>query len=340
MLGIFSQDIPAIEAPSPEDCYSICAKQVLDADEHAAGLNHWQQDYEQLSAGGFCGTLEEVWFDNIQFFREKTNQVMHETGKAWEGSRTVGLSVRLGNDGFFSGHPLQPDSLFTLGNGGDFSFRTPQNFDLLAVTVDAVSLREYGEKLWQVDTEQRMPQVGLIHPSVAATDALRQFLLVLLSTLETNPKLLNYTPIRSGIEQEVFNRIICTVNEAPAQQPEMEPGSRHRIVALARDYLLAHSDEPVTVADLCTALNVSRRTLQYSFQAVLSINPVAWLRAMRLNNVRRSLKVARGTPGATVADIAARWGFWHLSAFAADYKLMFGELPSQTLRQTARTKLH
>ncbi|GHU15365.1 hypothetical protein AGMMS50225_28560 [Betaproteobacteria bacterium] len=35
----------------------------------------------------------------------------------------------------------------------------------------------------------------------------------------------------------------------------------------------------------------------------------------------------------TVGDIAARWGFWHLSHFAADYKEMFGELPSDTLRQ-------
>jgi len=32
-----------------------------------------------------------------------------------------------------------------------------------------------------------------------------------------------------------------------------------------------------------------------------------------------------------LSDIAARWGFWHLSHFAADYKSMFGELPSETL---------
>ena len=34
----------------------------------------------------------------------------------------------------------------------------------------------------------------------------------------------------------------------------------------------------------------------------------------------------------SVADVAASWGFWHLSHFAADYKAMFGELPSETLR--------
>lgn len=340
MSGIFNHEIPAIETSSPEDCYSICATRALDADEHAAGLNHWKQDYEQLSAGLFHGTLEEIWFDNIQFFRERTDQVVHETGQAWEGSRTIGVPIWLGNDGSFSGNEILPNSLITLGDGGEMNFRTPQHLDVLAVTVDAASLREYGEQLWQVDTEQKMPRSGLITPPVEATNALRQFLLMLLSTLEASPKLLNYAPIRKGIEQEVFNKIVCTVNEAPEQRPAPEPGSRHRIVAMARDYQLAHSDEPVTVADLCTALKVSRRTLQYSFQAVLNVNPVAWLRATRLNGVRRSLKAARHDPRATVSDIAARWGFWHLSAFAADYKLMFGELPSQTLRQTTPTVWH
>jgi AraC-like DNA-binding protein len=34
----------------------------------------------------------------------------------------------------------------------------------------------------------------------------------------------------------------------------------------------------------------------------------------------------------TIGDAAAQWGFFHLSHFAADYHLLFGELPSQTLR--------
>ncbi|MBL8451298.1 MAG: helix-turn-helix domain-containing protein, partial [Zoogloea sp.] len=61
------------------------------------------------------------------------------------------------------------------------------------------------------------------------------------------------------------------------------------------------------------------------------LNPVSFLRAMRLNGVRRALRKADGVHE-SVADVAARWGFWHLSHFAADYKAMFGELHSETLR--------
>ena len=67
---------------------------------------------------------------------------------------------------------------------------------------------------------------------------------------------------------------------------------------------------------------------------MLDINPVAYIRTMRLNGVRRELKMANPHTD-TVQDIAARWGFWHLSHFCTDYRLMFGELPSATLRHSS-----
>jgi AraC-like DNA-binding protein len=49
-----------------------------------------------------------------------------------------------------------------------------------------------------------------------------------------------------------------------------------------------------------------------------------------LNGVRRGLRDAE--KGVAVQDVAAHWGFWHLGQFAQDYKRLFGELPSTTLR--------
>jgi AraC family ethanolamine operon transcriptional activator len=97
----------------------------------------------------------------------------------------------------------------------------------------------------------------------------------------------------------------------------------------------AHAEEPINVPDLCEAIHVSRRTLQYSFQDVLQMSPVTYLRALRLNGVRRDLRRGGDEP---VADRAARWGFWHLSRFAADYRHMFGELPSETLGHARRDR--
>jgi AraC family ethanolamine operon transcriptional activator len=57
---------------------------------------------------------------------------------------------------------------------------------------------------------------------------------------------------------------------------------------------------------------------------------MAYFKALRLDAVRQELKTApAGTT--TVRLIAQRWGFRHTGEFAADYRRLFGELPSQTL---------
>jgi AraC family ethanolamine operon transcriptional activator len=84
------------------------------------------------------------------------------------------------------------------------------------------------------------------------------------------------------------------------------------------------------VLDLCRELAVSERTLHYAFQEVRGLSPMAYFQANRLNAVRQELKAApAGT--ATVQEIAQRWGFFHTGEFAAAYRRLFGELPSQTL---------
>lgn len=313
-----------------DDCFTLQESVTTDADDHAAGLQHWSQDYEQLSTGAFEGVLDEVWFGNVQLFRERTNQIVHQNGAAWEGSRTIAVVNTASEEGLFSGTLLNRDTIFTFGD--QFDFRTPKDLDLLAITVDANALNEFASTVWHTDIEHSVPHSGALKGAPEIPSRLREFFMLLLSSIKNNPKMLNYLQIRKGMEQEVLNSIILAVGDTSATTDASVAQSRKAVVEKVREYVLAHREDPVTVADLCSALNVSRRTLQYSFQAVLNVNPVAYLRAIRLNGTRRALRSACGTPNASVADIAARWGFWHLSHFAADYKLMFGELPSQTLR--------
>jgi AraC family ethanolamine operon transcriptional activator len=285
-----------------------------------------------LSGGTFHGVLNEVWFDNVQIFRERTNQVVYETGRAWDGSRTMGIPVAMEGEGIFCGSRFNLDSIVTIGDGDLFDLRTPKSLDLLGVTIDADDLSEFAAQVWKTDTEEKLDGKDVLTPSAETGRGLCDFLLEMLANIHAAPQILNYAQIRRSMGQEIYNNlvgVICGTDALKAEPPAA--ASRKAVVASAKEYVLNNPEEPITVADLCKALGISRRTLQYAFQSVLDINPVAYLRAVRLNSVRRMLK--RADAGASVADIAARWGFWHLSRFAADYKLLFGELPSQTLRQ-------
>jgi AraC-like DNA-binding protein len=56
-----------------------------------------------------------------------------------------------------------------------------------------------------------------------------------------------------------------------------------------------------------------------------------YLRRLRLHHVHAEL-AAHSPDSVTVTMVAGRWGFVHLGRFAGQYRQLFGETPSETLR--------
>lgn len=94
-------------------------------------------------------------------------------------------------------------------------------------------------------------------------------------------------------------------------------------------YIRERLGEPLCIDEVCIALRVSRRYLEYAFTDALGTSPSRYLRLLRLHEVRRRFKNADA--GTTVTREALRLGFNHLSMFAVQYKKIFGESPSATL---------
>lgn len=103
------------------------------------------------------------------------------------------------------------------------------------------------------------------------------------------------------------------------------------VIRRAAEYIYAHAAEPVTPADIAAAVGLSVRSLQRGFRDHYRCTPSDYLRAIRLRRVREDL--ANALPDtASVTKIASQWGFHHHGRFAAEYRRMFGESPSHTLR--------
>ncbi len=111
--------------------------------------------------------------------------------------------------------------------------------------------------------------------------------------------------------------------------------SYKQMVRKVRDMVQDGSRVAPSVEELCGVLHVSPRTLQYAFQKSLGVSAAAYVRSLRLDQVRRTLLEA--APGSLrVGDVAVRWGFWHASQFSRLYARQFGELPSETLAASRR----
>ena len=79
------------------------------------------------------------------------------------------------------------------------------------------------------------------------------------------------------------------------------------------------------------AAQVSERTLRNTFQEYFGVGPIRLLKVRQLREIRAALSAA-DCGKETVAHIAARFGVWDFNLFARNYRALYGETPSATLR--------
>ena len=107
------------------------------------------------------------------------------------------------------------------------------------------------------------------------------------------------------------------------------------IVKACEGFAAASHYQSVTLSDLCRASNVSERRIRHAFYDCYGMSPTAYLRIAALHEVRHTL-LAKGPMRDAVSRAASDFGFWHLSRFAGQYRVLFGETPSATCARTSK----
>jgi AraC-like DNA-binding protein len=138
-----------------------------------------------------------------------------------------------------------------------------------------------------------------------------------------------------GLEQELTEALIGCLSRN-AVFPDSALRRRHtKLMAQFEAMVRADSAGRLSVAEIGADLGVADRTVRTCCQEYLNMGPSRYLRARRMQLVRRALRGA--DPSKTsVAQVARRYGFEELGRFAASYRARFGELPSETLRHAPR----
>ncbi len=140
--------------------------------------------------------------------------------------------------------------------------------------------------------------------------------------------------VRAGAARLLGESFLALLGSDARSTPATRHGDWLALVRRAEDYIEAHLQQAISIGDLAETCGVSASTLQRGFRRKHGFGPHAFIKRRRLEGVRKTLQAADAEE--TVTDIASRYGFYHLSQFAADYRREFGELPSDTLR--ARTR--
>lgn len=101
----------------------------------------------------------------------------------------------------------------------------------------------------------------------------------------------------------------------------------------AVDFIDAHLDRAITIADLAQVSGVAGRSLFRHFQTVRGTSPMRYIRELRFHKVRQAL--LRAEPQERVTEIALKFGFGHLGRFSVQYRERYRETPSATVRRRA-----
>ena len=145
------------------------------------------------------------------------------------------------------------------------------------------------------------------------------------------PEMFENPEVARGIEQSLIDAMTDCLPPSAMGRTDIPLRRRAGIMKRFRQVLDDCVDAPLYMPELCVRLNVASRTLRTVCHEYLGMGPKKYLHVRRMHLVRRALRV--GTPDTTtVTDTAMRYGFWELGRFAIEYRALFGESPSVTLR--------
>jgi len=238
--------------------------------------------------------------------------------------------------GTLNGLPIRPNLMLAAEAGIQVEFVVEAGYESVAVLFSPDVLVSHLSGRQREDDFRAAHGIEVLHTKEIHARGLFDWGKRLANTTADHPELFNdRKETIPAAKIELLEMLLAVLGATTAPHHTRSHHTRqahHRIVQLSEEYALAHIRDRLYVTNLCVATGVSERTLEYAFQEVMGMSPMAYLIRLRLHRVRQTLRMAT-YKSTTVSVEALNWGFWHFGDFSHAYKNCFGELPSETLRR-------
>jgi len=295
----------------------------------AASPLAWNQEYEQVGRGRFEGRLDQLVLGGVQVGRIRWSPGVIQRGGAPNGTWVFGFPLMMQGTLHLRRRPARPDQLLVATEPDDIGFAANGSTDMMVVVLPVERMRAWmrsrrGEDVDEVgraSARWRISPVELVRRAQSLASCVE-------SMVDSDAARVAPGDF-SRIEAWLLDAVLDLV---PSEEAVLPVHRRARIARSVIEALRDRVEEPPTIAELCGMVGARERTLQLSCVEAFGRSPGALLLELRLNAVQRVLK-APG-PETTVTGTAVRFGFVHLSRFAAMYARKFQELPSITLSRS------
>ena len=304
-----------------------------DFDEFGHAAQAWNLYISQLEKGRFKGDLLQFGTGKVQVSNASFYPGTYQTGEPPKGLRTFGLMSDPASYLIWRRKKVAANQLMVFPPGSELDAVSARGrLGVFTLSFSEELLTEISRVLGYQDFEHLLNSQEMISGNQKVITELRHYLHQTCRFLQENPEKLKTPAIKCELEYELPTKLLKVISISRAKPPISNLKKRDKAMRRIEAYLAEFPKKYHTVGDLCNVSEISERTLEYAFQDRFGMSPKTFLIAMRLNGVRRELK--NTDEQSPIKNLAGRWGFWHMSQFAVDYRRMFGELPSTTRKKS------
>ena len=298
-----------------------------DTDELCAAVAGMNIEFSQLDRGKLDARLDLAIGQNFVVQHFELGRRFHQRGAAPRGLLTFGLPDHVHKLKWY-GRSMERDSILNFSRREGFDAVSDEDFTGYTFSIHPEAFQN---ALTALDAAQSTEQIRDMGDHFASTNDDIQNIRSLAYGLHYCVKNKTGSPgAYSELEADLAHMLAMRVCDSTDVDTNSNVTQRQLAVDKALELIFSTRDA-ITVSDVYKYSSVSWRTLDRAFKERFGVTPKQYIVATRMVGVRRALISA--PPGTKITGIANDWGFWHLGRFSSDYRSMFGELPSQTLRK-------
>jgi len=309
-------------------------KSFLDFDDLAETVHDWQLEFIQLERGAFRGSIDQAVGEHFQLGRASFGRRLHQRGETPAGFRTFVVPGDVGFRILWRGKEICSDDIAVFPEGAVLDSTSLPGFHVLLPSLPQALLDERAHQLDLPPVDRIVGNAEVVRCDPRAVDRLRRWLRSVIDELVERPELLGDATTSEEISRAMAGNLITTLATGSGAPVRSALTPRLQLSEASLDFIAGYPGRLITVREVAEAVGASERTLRRAFHERFGVSPKEYLKARQLRAARRDL-VRLDPAGIQVREVALRWGFWHSSQFAQDYRRAFGELPSETLRRSA-----
>jgi len=287
----------------------------------------WNIEHTQLGKGVFNGSLLGVHTPHIQIGISHYSQGVMSIGDFPDGCVVLHYSVNeMKNDPNYNFHNrlILPHEvlMLTQSEGYDRITYSSGDIDTIAIKED-LFYKEFYAYFGETDSLKKNKRFYLKEDKISL---FHQIIVSWISYLINEFPKLTIKPEYDKIESEILHQLFDCMELVPLVKKRKKFQTK-----IVRDILDENITNDIDISTLTSELNIKSSQLHNAFKKEYGVSPKKYLQTLRYNAIRKVLLLSDPN-SVTIAEVASKYKISHMSHFSVQYKNIFGETPSQTLR--------